>query len=60
MQGVNRPRLALRGYIDGLTLSNDGGTPNTKLDVAGGACRQAGIGQTEFAASGDCDNADAL
>jgi hypothetical protein len=28
-----------RGYIDGLVLSNDGGTPNTKLDVAAGACR---------------------
>jgi hypothetical protein len=28
-----------RGYIDGLTLSNDGGTPNTKLDVSAGICR---------------------
>jgi hypothetical protein len=30
---------APRGYIDGLILSNDGGTPNTKLDVAAGICR---------------------
>lgn len=28
----------LRGYIGGLTLSNDSGTPLTKLDVAAGNC----------------------
>jgi hypothetical protein len=30
---------APRGSIDGLTLSNDGTTPNTKIDVAAGLCR---------------------
>ena len=29
---------ALRGYIDGLILSNDAGTPNTVLDIAAGFC----------------------
>ncbi len=29
---------ALRGYIDGLVLSNDGGTPLTVLDIAAGQC----------------------
>lgn len=28
-----------RGYIDGLILSNNSGTPNTHLDIAVGACR---------------------
>jgi hypothetical protein len=28
----------IRSYLAGLTLSNDVGTPNTKLDVAGGSC----------------------
>jgi hypothetical protein len=28
-----------RGYIDGMVLSNDAGTPNTKLDIAAGLCR---------------------
>jgi hypothetical protein len=28
----------MRGYIAGLTLSNDVGTPNTTLDIAAGAC----------------------
>lgn len=30
-----------RGYIAGLTLSNNVGTPNTKVDVAAGACRDS-------------------
>lgn len=30
---------APRGYIDGMVCSNDGVTPNTKLDVAIGLCR---------------------
>lgn len=30
--------LSARGYIGGLTLSNDGGAPNTKLDIAAGTC----------------------
>lgn len=29
---------AHRGYIAGLTLSNDGGSPNTVIDVAAGVC----------------------
>src|SRR5260221_5524476 len=34
-----RSKVVPSGYIDGLILSNDGGTPNTKLDVAAGVCR---------------------
>lgn len=30
-----------RGYIDGLALSNNGGTPNSKIDVAAGSCRDS-------------------
>lgn len=29
---------ALRGYLAGLAISNNGGTPNTKIDVAAGVC----------------------
>jgi hypothetical protein len=34
--GVAWVNLTLRSYIAGCTLSNNGGTPNTKLDVAAG------------------------
>lgn len=30
--------LLLRGYLSGLSLSNDAGTPNTVIDVAAGVC----------------------
>lgn len=36
-QLVNQPNL----YMNGLLLSNDGTTPNTKLDVAAGQCRDS-------------------
>ncbi len=36
-QGVALPTF-MRGYLAGLTLSNDSGTPNTKLDVSPGVC----------------------
>ena len=36
-QGVALPTF-MRGYIAGMTLSNDTGTPNTKLDVSTGVC----------------------
>lgn len=34
---LSKPAAPVRGYIAGLTLSNDGGTPNTILDIAVGA-----------------------
>lgn len=34
---IARP-LVPRGYLGGLTLSNDGGTPNSVLDVSAGMC----------------------
>ena len=30
--------VLLQNYISGMTLSNDGGTPNTVLDIASGVC----------------------
>lgn len=38
---LTRVPSANTGFLFGLTLSNDGGTPNTKFDVAAGACRDS-------------------
>jgi hypothetical protein len=35
----------LRSYIAGLTLSNDGGTPSSVLDIAAGQAADSGNGQ---------------
>jgi hypothetical protein len=37
-QLTNLPGAALRGYIGGLTLSNDASSPNTVLDISAGVC----------------------
>lgn len=38
---ANIPAGFIRGMIDGLILSNDGGTPNSILDIAAGTCRDS-------------------
>jgi hypothetical protein len=35
---INGGGLPIRGYLGGLTLSNDGTNPNTVIDVSAGAC----------------------
>lgn len=46
---------ALRSYLAGLTLSNNGGTPNTKLDVAAGVCADATNAQMLVVLAGTID-----
>lgn len=36
--GIKVDSSFMRGYLSGLTLSNDGTTPNTKVDIAAGVC----------------------